>query len=98
METWRQAGAVLVVFALLGASLWVLRRKGAAVFAAGPGRWRKTAGRERSLERVERLALTPQHCLHVVRIGGREVVVATYPSGCTVLLETPVETKKEAEL
>jgi flagellar biogenesis protein FliO len=41
----------------------------------------------RSLEALERLALTPQHSLHLVRIGGREVVVATYPQGCVLLTE-----------
>jgi hypothetical protein len=34
---------------------------------------------------VERLALTPQHTLHIVRINGREVLVATHPQGCSVV-------------
>ena len=51
-----------------------------------PGAMRP-AGRGRSLESVERLALTPQHSLHLVRIGGREVVVATHPQGCALLTE-----------
>jgi hypothetical protein len=42
---------------------------------------------------VERLALTPQHTLHVVRINGRELVVATHPQGCSVV--TPVVASAE---
>jgi hypothetical protein len=34
---------------------------------------------------MERLALTPQHTLHLVRINGREVLVATHPQGCSVV-------------
>jgi len=34
---------------------------------------------------LERLALTPQHTLHLVRIQGREVLVATHPQGCSVV-------------
>jgi flagellar biogenesis protein FliO len=82
VEIARQVSAVMLVFALLGVALWTLRR-GAS--------WRFTRGLRspgaRSLEAVERLALTPQHSLHLVKIGGREVVVATYPQGCVLLTE-----------
>lgn len=82
MEIARQVSAVMLVFALLAAALWTLRRGGS---------WRIAQGlrtpRARSLEAVERLALTPQHSLHLVKIGGREVVVATYPQGCVLLTE-----------
>jgi flagellar biogenesis protein FliO len=90
MDILRQAGALLLVFALLGGMLWLLRRTGAA---ASLGGWRRAPGRERSLASIERLALTPQHSLHLVRIGGREVMVATFPSGCSLLTEV----KKELE-
>ncbi len=40
---------------------------------------------ERPLERMDRLALTPQHMLHLVRVQGREWVVATHPQGCAWL-------------
>jgi flagellar biogenesis protein FliO len=97
----RQLFSVLLVFALLGLAVWALRRGGAmgqrgalrigslrigalAPFRLGFGR---RPGRERSLASVERLTLTPQHSLHLVRIQGREVVVATYPHGCAVLTE-----------
>ncbi len=83
MEIARQVSAVMLVFALLGAALWALRRGGRLRL---PGAMRP-AGRGRALETVERLALTPQHSLHLVKIGGREVVVATYPQGCALLTE-----------
>lgn len=37
---------------------------------------------------LERLPLTPQHSLHLVRIDGRTLVVSSGPGGCTVLEET----------
>jgi flagellar biogenesis protein FliO len=43
------------------------------------------AKKTRSLEAAERLALTPQHSIHLIRVHGREVVIATHPQGCTVI-------------
>jgi len=82
-STLRQVFSVLLVFSLLGLALWKLRRRGSP---AG-WLWRKSAGGARALETVERLALTPQHALHLVRVHGRELVVATHPQGCTLLGE-----------
>ena len=82
--TLRQAVSVLLVFLLLGLALWKLRQPGSSLHLP----WRKQGGSPRALESVERLALTPQHALHVVRVHGREVVVATHPQGCTVLSES----------
>ena len=48
---------------------------------AGPD----AAGRLPVFERIARLALTPQHMLHLVRVQGRVVVVATHPQGCSIL-------------
>lgn len=81
MEIVRQALAILAVFALLGAALWTLRRGGRMALRGGSRKCR-------SLESIERLALTPQHALHLVRIRGREVVVATHPEGCAVLVDS----------
>jgi flagellar biogenesis protein FliO len=78
MEIARQVLSVLLVFALLGGALWALRRGGRVTF-------RGAARKTRSLESIERMALTPQHSIHLVKICGREVVVATHPQGCTVL-------------
>lgn len=79
--TLRQALSVLLVFSLLGLALWKLRQPGVAIRPL----WRRSQASARSLESMERLALTPQHALHLVRVQGREIVVATHPRGCTFL-------------
>jgi hypothetical protein len=75
--------AVAGVLGLLGATLWWLRSRG--LVALGP----RGGGRVRQLEAVERLALSPQHTLHVVRYGGRRLLVAASPAGCAVLEAGP---------
>jgi flagellar biogenesis protein FliO len=84
-----QALSVLIVFALLGAALWALRPGSRLrLFAgSGSGSSRKT----RSLEQVEKLMLTPQHAVHLIRVAGREVIVATHPQGCTLIQAMPLE-------
>lgn len=78
MEAIRQMLSVTVVLLLLGATLWWLRRKGLA-------RYGTRAGRGRALQSVERLALGPQHSLHLVRLGGRGLLVSASPTGCALL-------------
>jgi hypothetical protein len=76
MEAMGQAAAVIGVLALLGAALCWLRK--------GPAGWpRARAGRR--LQSLERLPLTPQHSLHLVRAGGRTLLVSASPGGCAVL-------------
>jgi flagellar biosynthesis protein FliO len=88
MDVLRQIFSVLLVFTLLGAVLWLLRRGGRISFqgftARGIARTR-VQGNTRSMVAVERLALTPQHTLHMVRVHGREVLVATHPQGCSLV-------------
>ena len=81
MELAEQIGMVLVVFALLAGLVFFTRRHGVA--ALGPQR-----GRARQLESLERIQLTPQHAIHLVRIADKTVLIATAPSACT-LLDTP---------
>lgn len=81
MEIVRQVLAVLVVFGALGGALWALRRRGAAGWS---GMHRKKVGR---IEVIERVVLSPQHTLHLVRFGDRVLLVAAHAGGCT-LLET----------
>lgn len=76
--------AVVFVLALLGGTLAVLRNRGAAVLNFGTG-----GGRPKQMEVTERVALSPQHALHLVRIGTRSVVVATSPTGCQLLDVVP---------
>jgi len=79
MELVRQIVAVSGVLLLLAGALWWLRRHGVAQVRPRRG------GRPRMLETVDRLALVPQHSLHLVRVGGRGLLVAAGPSGCTLL-------------
>jgi flagellar biogenesis protein FliO len=88
MESMPQALAVLLVLALLGGTLWWLRRKGVAQFALN----RAAAGKRKSIQVVERLALTPQHSLHLVKLEDRTMLIAASPGGCSILSER-VETR-----
>jgi flagellar biogenesis protein FliO len=81
MEWIRQVLAVSGVLLLLGTGLWYLRRKGLAQYGVRPS----TGARKRTLEAVERLPLGPQHSLHLVRLGGRALLVGTSPTGCALL-------------
>jgi flagellar biogenesis protein FliO len=73
--------AVLAVLGLLGGALYWLRAKGLAQFNG------KAIGRPgtRQMRAIERLALTPHHSLHLVSVGGRNLLVAVSPGGCTVV-------------
>ena len=85
MDFIQQMAAAGAVLALLAATLWWLRSKGfAGVLPA-----RRTAGRR--LECLERLALGPQHTLHLVRLGETALLVASTPAGCTLVERMGVE-------
>jgi len=91
MELAQQIVMVVVVFALLGGLLWLLRRRGSVTFSA-----RKAGGRR--LEVLERIPLTPQHALHLVRISGKVVLIGTAPSACTLLDQSIAEGLAPQEL
>jgi flagellar biogenesis protein FliO len=81
MEAIQQTLIVVFVLGLLGATLYWLRSKGLARFnGTGPGR---SGGRR--MQTIERLVLTPQHSLHLVNVGGRVLLVAVSPGGCSLL-------------
>ena len=83
MEVMREIAALAVVLGLLAATLWRLRRRGLAGMLALP----RSAGRR--LQGVERLGLGAQHSLHLVRLGNRALLVASYPSGCALIESFP---------
>jgi flagellar biogenesis protein FliO len=74
--------ALAGVLAVLAAALWWLRKKGAVRFRPGVRR------PSRRLQSIERLALSPHHALHLVRLDDRAILVAQSPSGLA-LLERP---------
>jgi len=87
MEVTEQISMVLLVFALLGGLLWFFKKRG---LASLPLRGR--GGSARRLEVLERVALTPQHALHLVRVSGKVILIGTAPSACTVMdTATPKE-------
>ena len=83
MEVIQQMAAVGLVLLLLAGSLWVLRRRGFAAIAI--------SGKpsERRLRSLERLPLGPQHTLHLVRVDGRELLVASSGAGCSLIERLP---------
>jgi flagellar biogenesis protein FliO len=78
MEMLSQSAAIVAVLVLLAATLWTLQRRGLASFPVRPKA-------ERRMQVIERLPLTTQHALYLVRIEGKELLVASAPGGCTVL-------------
>jgi len=80
MEPLQQAAAVLLVLILLATAIYALRAKGVVM----PRRSSDGTSR-RQLESIDRLALTPNHSLHLVRVEGRTVLVAVSPGGCTIV-------------
>lgn len=80
VEWFQQFVIVLAVLGLLCGALWVLKRKG----------WVRTGVRRREdglprLEVIDRLPLTPQHSLHLVRLADRTLLIGLSPNGCNLL-------------
>jgi flagellar biogenesis protein FliO len=78
MELLSQSAAIAGVLVLLAATVWALQRRGLASFSV-------RGGSPRRMQVIERLPLTAQHALHLVRIEGRTLIVASAPGGCTVI-------------
>jgi flagellar biogenesis protein FliO len=83
MDGMGQAAAVAGVLALLVLTLGWLRRRGIAVMPPA----RRAAARR--LECLERLPLGPHHTLHLVRLGGTALLVASSPGGCSLVGSFP---------
>ena len=76
---WEQILAIFIVLGLLISGLWLLRRKGFASVKLGLA---KGLGGARRMELLERMPLTPQHSLHLVRVEGRLILIGVSPGSC----------------
>jgi flagellar biogenesis protein FliO len=77
----QQMASVVGVLALLIATACLLSKRGRM-----PVSFKLAGGsRLRNLELVERLALTPQHSLHLVRMANRLLLLSVSPAGCSLL-------------
>jgi flagellar biogenesis protein FliO len=74
MDVVQPLAAIVLVMALLGGVLLILKKRGAA--SATVPHW---------LEVVERVSLGPQHELHLVRAGERVLLVVTGPNSSQFL-------------
>ena len=90
MDFLQQLAAAGTVVLLLAIVLWWLRRSGLAALPLGRTRTRR-------LECLEKLALGPQHTLHLVRLGERELLLASTPAGCTVVHSLAAVDRSQAE-
>ena len=81
MEAVQPLAAIILVLALLGGALLLLKKRGAASFRM-PG---ISGSVPRRLEVIERISLGPQHSLHLVRADSRLLLVATAPTSCRLL-------------
>jgi hypothetical protein len=82
MDLARQIAAAVFVIVLLVAALHVLRH----CRGRGPmTRWGGGSRSQRRLETVDRLALDSQHVLHLIRVDGRELLLAVHGHGCALI-------------
>jgi len=90
----QQTLSVFLVLGLLGGTLWWLRSRGFARFGVNS----PLSGRARSMKVMERLALTPQHSLHLVKVAGRTMLITASPAGCNILenISDPVDERLAA--
>lgn len=83
MDLIRESLGITIVFALLWAVLWLLKKKG----AVRVGMLVNRPGGGKCIEVIDKLRLTPQHSVHVVRVADREIVLGLHASGFTILGE-----------
>ncbi|HEX4134866.1 MAG TPA: flagellar biosynthetic protein FliO [Bryobacteraceae bacterium] len=86
MDVVQPVAAIFLVLALLSGALLTLKKRGVVSRNIVAGH---------RLEVVERITLGPHHALHLVRTGGRLLLVATAPNSCQ-LLDHTVTGKEDA--
>lgn len=78
MELLQQSVALAFVFGLLGVALWFVKTRQSPTL--------RVRG-ERKMQVIERVSLTPQHSLCLVKVGDRLIMIGTAPTSCQ-LIET----------
>jgi flagellar biogenesis protein FliO len=81
MESVQQILVVSLVLALLGGTLYWLRSRGLAHFSL----LKAGGAKARRMQTIDRLSLTPQHSLHLVRVSNQVLLLAASPGGCSVI-------------
>jgi len=96
MDWIRDLFAVIFVFGLLLALLWLSRAKPTTVRARWPFKIKSSPGPKGRLALEDRLVLTPANSLHLVRADTRTFLLAVHSAGVVVLSEltTPQECGK----
>lgn len=85
MEMLQQLLAIGLVLGLLVLFVWMLKRRGFATVRTRPSQDPRTR-----MEVIDRLALTPQHSIHLIRMADRMLLVALSPQNCSLLETTSV--------
>lgn len=81
MQLADQLLAIGLVLFLLGAAIAMFGRKRGGL--AWPGFGRGPA-RQTLVSCLARMPLTAQHMLHLVKVGDRTILIATYPGGVSI--------------
>lgn len=101
MEILPQLLAILGVFALLGFTLWWLKRRGAVQLAPLPFRMsaRNKGTHPKMLQRVDALQLSPTHSLNLIRMADRAILIGISPGGFYLVESSPWKTlEAQAEI
>ncbi len=81
MEIAYQLLTVALVLGLLLVSVRMLSRNRAGWWTG----WRRPPNRKHEIELIDRLSLTPQHSVHLLRVRSRTLLVSCQPGGATLL-------------
>lgn len=94
MDMLQPVAAVLFVLGLLAGTLFLLRRRGMASFPDVRSPFARHGAAPAQLSVLERLPLTGQHTLHLVRVGDSHILVATAPGVCQILNSAASEVRQ----
>jgi len=75
--------AIAFVLVALWGTVWLLRRKGAAL----AGVRLRPRNQSVRIQQLDRLYLTPQHSIYLLNVDGRKIILALHPQGVTQLDE-----------